>query len=260
MKSFFYVVLISVIIVSCKKKDDSSSAQTNSNVNLSSGLVASYPFTGNAFDISGHNYNGTVNGATLTNDRFGNPNSAYSFNGTNNYIDLSGYVSSFNFTQPASISFWVKSNYDGGQAIFSESASGAAPYSTNIDIGNNTTTSLSNELVLVTHQNSTTNFYIAGYTTSNRNLLFDNNWHHIVSVYDSVSTKIYLDNALLSLSCNYGTNNGQYGNVPNATIAVLGTRYASGYGAFFNGSLDDVRIYNRVLSSTEVSALFHVTN
>ena len=47
---------------------------------LNDGLVAYYPFNGNANDESGNGYNGTVYGATLTYDRFGNPNSAYSFN------------------------------------------------------------------------------------------------------------------------------------------------------------------------------------
>jgi len=50
------------------------------------GLISYWPFNGNANDVSGNNHNGTVNGATLTTDRFGNTNKAYSFNGTNNNI------------------------------------------------------------------------------------------------------------------------------------------------------------------------------
>ena len=50
-------------------------------------LVAYWPFNGNANDLSGNGHNGTVNGATLTNDRFGSPNSAYNFNGSA-YIDV----------------------------------------------------------------------------------------------------------------------------------------------------------------------------
>ena len=45
------------------------------------GLVAYYPFNGNANDASGNGNNGIVNGATLTTDRLGNMNSAYTFNG-----------------------------------------------------------------------------------------------------------------------------------------------------------------------------------
>ena len=52
------------------------------------GLVAYYPFNGNAKDSSGNGNNGSVNGATLTTDRFGNCNSAYLFDGVSNYISL----------------------------------------------------------------------------------------------------------------------------------------------------------------------------
>ena len=54
----------------------------------SNGLVGWWPFTGNANDLSGFGNNGTVNGATLTTDRFGNANQAYSFNGVSDFIDL----------------------------------------------------------------------------------------------------------------------------------------------------------------------------
>jgi hypothetical protein len=50
--------------------------------NLQTGLVGYWPFCGNANDMSGNGNNGTVNGATLTKDRFGNINSAYDFNGS----------------------------------------------------------------------------------------------------------------------------------------------------------------------------------
>ncbi len=53
-------------------------------------LVAYYPFNGNANDESGNGDNGTVFGATLTTDRFGNTNSAYAFDGTDDFIKASG--------------------------------------------------------------------------------------------------------------------------------------------------------------------------
>ncbi len=60
-----------------------------SDVCLDNGLVAYYPFNGDADDESGYGNHGTVNGATLTEDRFGNCNSAYSFDGINDYIVVS---------------------------------------------------------------------------------------------------------------------------------------------------------------------------
>jgi hypothetical protein len=56
---------------------------------FSQDLVAFYPFNNNADDCSGNNNDGTVFGATLTADRFGNPNAAYSFDGIDDYIEIS---------------------------------------------------------------------------------------------------------------------------------------------------------------------------
>jgi uncharacterized protein (TIGR02145 family) len=64
-------------------------------VNIDSGLIAYYPFNGNANDKSGNGHDGIVEGATLTVDRFGNPNSAYYFNGSN-IIELS-HTDTLNF-------------------------------------------------------------------------------------------------------------------------------------------------------------------
>jgi hypothetical protein len=69
------------------------------------GLVGYWPFNGNANDISGNANNGIVTGATLTNDRFGNPSSAYTFNGTSNFITST--FAPFT-TPPFTISAWVK--------------------------------------------------------------------------------------------------------------------------------------------------------
>ncbi|MGK5094527.1 hypothetical protein WDW89_21250 [Deltaproteobacteria bacterium TL4] len=71
------------------------------------GLVAYYPFNGNANDESGNGNNGTVIGATLTADRHGRANKAYSFDGVNDYLSASG-SNVWNFgTASFTISFWV---------------------------------------------------------------------------------------------------------------------------------------------------------
>jgi hypothetical protein len=76
-------------------------------VNLGQGLVAYYPFNGNANDQSGNNNNPVFNNATLTTDRLGNPASAYHFNGTDNYMKVLNSPS-INLTNKMSISVWVK--------------------------------------------------------------------------------------------------------------------------------------------------------
>ncbi|NBV09794.1 MAG: hypothetical protein EBS09_11940, partial [Flavobacteriia bacterium] len=69
------------------------------------GLVGWWPFNGNANDESGNGNNGTVNGATLTQDRFGNGNQAYSFDGVDDYFDV-GINQMDSFT----VSLWIKNN------------------------------------------------------------------------------------------------------------------------------------------------------
>ncbi len=69
-------------------------------------LVLYMPFDGNAIDESGNSNNGILHGVTLTEDRFGNINSAYSFNGTSAFIELPNVIPVFK----GSISYWYKTN------------------------------------------------------------------------------------------------------------------------------------------------------
>ena len=93
------------------------------------GLVGWWPFNGNANDESGNGNNGTVNGATLTSDRFGNASSAYSFDGVDDYIEIqlnqslsytySAWVNFNNFTQANQTVLQHKDNCGrGGGALF----------------------------------------------------------------------------------------------------------------------------------------------
>ena len=70
------------------------------------GLVAYYPFNGNANDESGNGYNGIVNGATLSTDRFGNANNAYDYDGISNSISINDNPL-LRFNNSFSISTWV---------------------------------------------------------------------------------------------------------------------------------------------------------
>ncbi len=78
---------------------------------LATGLVGYWPFCGNANDESGNGNNGTVNGATLSTDRFGNINSAYSFDGIDDKIEIiNSSILNFGVNPSFTISFWLKKN------------------------------------------------------------------------------------------------------------------------------------------------------
>src|ERR1044072_5732610 len=76
-------------------------------VNLNNGLVGYYPFSGNANDASGHGNNPVFNNASLTSDYYGNQNSAYHFNGVDNYIEIPNSAS-LNPLHTISICAWVR--------------------------------------------------------------------------------------------------------------------------------------------------------
>ena len=76
---------------------------------LSNGLVAWYPFDGNASDMSGNGNHGTVNGATLGTDRHGQVGKAYHFDGVDDWIEVSHHPSiDFNSNESFTISLWLK--------------------------------------------------------------------------------------------------------------------------------------------------------
>ncbi|MBL8028703.1 MAG: immunoglobulin domain-containing protein, partial [Fibrobacteres bacterium] len=94
--------LYSVVAINNQGSDTSSAVQLIVNPVL--GLIAYYPFTGNANDSSGNNHNGIVSGASLISDRFGNANNAYDFDGVNNHIDIGDIGNIDDIT----ISLWYK--------------------------------------------------------------------------------------------------------------------------------------------------------
>ena len=213
-----------------KKQGSTDLNNSFSNADLKRGVVAYYPFNGNASDASGNNYHGTVIGAPLTTDRFGMNNSAYYFDGQNAYIDLGTY---FNF-QEFSISFWVY-NY-------------AINPNYTVIIDNNHTDYRS--WVLQAAPN--TSVYGYGASRTAPAIMVDvplNQWKHIVLVRTSTKSILYADNLLIG-----NENCTQPINYDGSQRLSLG-KYSWG-GRYFCGKIDDVYIFNRALDEQEISALF----
>ena len=80
-------------------------------IDLGQGLVAFYPFNGNANDESGNNHHGTAHYLTFTTDRLGSPNSAASFNGKYSYMEIPDDKDfDFGKTTSFTIAFWIRLN------------------------------------------------------------------------------------------------------------------------------------------------------
>ena len=205
------------------------------------GLVGYWPFNGNANDESNNGNNGTVNGATLTKDRFGNVNKAYSFDGKSNYIDIAHNVSLNNL--PISISVWFNTS-----TINPSEKSLVTKYSTNSYNGYSVHLNPKN-IGSWYFGNDNNNIYY-NIDSINQNI-YDGKWHHVVAVYDNNGLQVYTDGLLINIQKWLGT--------PLITSTTENLRfgyYNGNINQYFSGLIDDIRIYNRALSQKETSALY----
>lgn len=202
------------------------------------GLVAFYPFTGNANDESDNSNDGTVNGATLTADRHGNANSAYSFDGTDDFIEVADDTT-LDIVGNITMSAWVNLSEINSSSIISkirynENIQGFEGY----EIGTNGSSS------------DYTFFLNGGFIESGSSSNQTGTWKHLVMVYDVDMLKIYVDNVLIDEKFYDG------GISANDFAMYIGNDPVQ---VPTNGLIDDVAIYNKALSANEVSDLYNQT-
>jgi hypothetical protein len=195
------------------------------------GLVAEWLFEGNANDTSGKGLGGINHGATLTADRFGVADRAFKFNGSSDYIDY-GDDAALALTNDFTIAAWVRPDtFDKLDGIISKYQSSAGftlrlgyddPYSA-VNFAENG----------------------ADHGISSTYAIKANGWYLIVATMDSTNTaKLYI-NGVASGSATITPGSG-------ADHVMIGRDYGSRY---FDGAIDDVRIYDRVLTEGEIQSL-----
>lgn len=220
---------------------------------LMNGLAAYYPFTGNANDASGNNNHGTVHGAVLTNDRFGATNGAYEFNGTTAYIDTQDSPS-LSIVGDITLSAWV---YDYGASN---------NYHTIVQkrIGGNWSYSLAYSFVpgpALNEQNKVVTGRRNGggsgwdYKYSNALISF-NRWQHVVVVIKSNKVSFYLDGVNVGNTASHG-DQFSISMINQATGLSIGRTFdwASSVTEHMQGKIDEIRIYNRGLTQSEITYL-----
>lgn len=210
-------------------------------VQISHAQVASYPFTGNANDISGNNHNGVVNGAVLSVDRNGNPASAYSFNGSNQSISIA-YHSDFNIIPSGqfTISLWVNpaSFNSSARALFIKCNNGLTPMNSQWDYG---IYLFNNNEIMIGHHNT----HVCFSTTQ----LQVGQWYCVTATYSNGSWKLYINGLLESQSL----NSGLY--ITQSTSGIGIGKKGESIFDHFDGKLDDVKFYNVALTAAQVSSL-----
>ncbi|MEN9302845.1 MAG: hypothetical protein RL264_1274 [Bacteroidota bacterium] len=206
----------------------------------SNGLVGWWPFNGNANDLSGNGNNGTVNGPVLSTDRFGQSNKAYSFDGINDFISLPNILP----VQVGTISFWFQTNSSNDQILV---------YHANQNSENGWGTANQNAI----EDHTGISFGGASYVFDNGNgtvyyhptTLILNQWYHMAVAYNNSSAFCYLNGSLIyTMDISSETGN----NLPTTTY-IGRPNWAT---RFFSGKFDDLGVWNRVLTSQEISALF----
>ena len=222
-----------------------------------SGIVISYPFNGNANEVITGTRNGVlVSAPTLTSDRFGMANSAYYFNGSNYIYQAAPVINPVPTT--FSLSVWFKTNTTtGGKLIgFGTSQTGS-----NATFDKHIYMSDAGKLYFGVYDGS---IKIIN-TASAYN---DNVWHNVVASLSSAGMKLYVDGVLQASSAattsaqgiqgywrfGYDALTNWKGNNTSSLQGLASTSTPVGTitSDYFTGTMDDIQIYNRELTSDEV--------
>ncbi len=235
-------------MISANSSGNSISVFKNQIVPSTSGLVAYYPFNGNAGDSSGFGNHCTVfGGINLTTGRTGAPNSAYYFDGVDDYMQVTQNIS-IEPTNALSISAWISPEYlsNGGYRtlITKRYAVSTDPY---------------NSFSIHTHANSPINnrwqFSLSNGTNGSQRILQAKNaypaqqWIFLTATLNQGMMNLYI-NGVLDTTMSFS------GNIGYSTMNLLIGYSTAGVNEFYKGAIDELRIYNRALSAAEVYALY----
>ncbi|MGO8677108.1 MAG: LamG domain-containing protein [Limisphaerales bacterium] len=217
---------------------------------LTNGLVAYWPFTGNANDASGNGINGTIYGATLTTNQVGTPNAAYYFDGISAYITapLSNTVFGGDFTA----SMWYNAfDYADGWPTLVDADNGDGTYAFTLAIigQKSGATAIGSLDASANSAPGPGNACYNAYTPSPAPL---NTWNQAVITKAGTTVTMYLNDQVVT-NAPIGRSiptSAQFITIGRSDVAVYSGAWA------FHGIIDDVRIYNVALSSNQVQQLY----
>ncbi len=225
MKKMFLHLVVFIVIFLC--------GHGISHANLSDGLIAYYPFDGDANDKSGNGNHGIVYGSTLVEDVYGNPNGAYYFDGMSNYIEVPR-KESLKITTSLSIGSWVYiESYAGGWSPIickGNTSSMKSPYAL-LGLSNNPALLLNRENLV------------------GSSIIPQNQWVHIAATWDGATVRFYINGIEDPVTQEFSNPLG----VTDESL-IIGSD-PPGQNEWFHGKLDEIRIYNRALSESEIQLL-----
>jgi hypothetical protein len=191
-------------------------------------LVAHYAFDNNTEDSSGNGHHGTVVG----NPSFvtGVTGMALALDGVDDYVDC-GNNASFDITEEITLAAWINTNDTGNDE-------------------NNPYVGKGDRAYAIKHSSANViQFFIydGSWLTANTNVddSFNGIWHHVAGTYDGSELKLYVDGTLRATTIYVGTIDVRTNNLTIGTNSEVS-------GRFYDGAIDDARIYNRALSEAEI--------
>lgn len=217
-------------------------------VSLDSGMIAHYPFDGDAKNQVSNQWHGMVSGAVLTKDRFGIDNAAYAFDGVDDYIEMARSYAMV--TDTFSISCWVYFEIIKPQNVVGKALDHAGNYESYQDLA------------------FATNYYgeLSAHVTSEWGVPYSSKtvldatykskeWLHLVMTWDGDTMKAYLDGDLTDV--NVSTNNFRLS--ARFLLSVGGSSKLSTIkpDRFLKGMVDDIRVYNIVIGDEMVDDLYN---
>ena len=212
---------------------------------VTNGLVAYYPFNGNANDASGNGNNGTIYGdVALAPDRFGTTNSAYTFNGVDGYIDIGNPVG--NSPEYLTETAWVKIISRATTGVIAEDiiiTKRQTPYIgsgwSDLIVESSGSNAGAGEIMVEADN------YVAYYPGISHTQT--NVWNFICLVKSNNTYQIYVNGVL---------ENTLTDSYPLSSVENMYLMHDGALGTYSHGVLDDVRIYNRALSTNEIALLY----
>jgi len=193
-----------------------------------------------AVDSSGNDNDGTLVGSPQW--VVGKIGGALQLNGTSDYVNCSNDAV-FDITEQVTLSVWVNTN-DAGNGQHN-------PYITKGDTTYGLKHHTSNGIEVFIYDGD---WYQARSDALDSS--FNSIWHHVAGTYDGIQLKLYIDGALQTTSDHVGSiATNQFA----VNIGRNSEAEADDGGRFYEGAIDDVRIYNRVLSSAEIAYLADTT-
>lgn len=220
-------------------------------IDLQSGLIAWWKLDGNGQDSTANNIDVTINGATPARDKSGNLNGAYAFDGVDDSISV-GDHSLINAAGPypqRTVSLWFKATNTANRQVLYEEGGTTRGLNIYLDAGT--------VYVNVWSFSAWGPKYVSAAVSAN-------NWYNVVLVFSSDDNLVtgYLNGSSMGqvtgvTPLSSHTDDGGIGAVTGSTVFHDSTTSSSSY---FTGTIDDVRLYDRLLTSAEASSLYSQYN